>query len=313
MEVESGKVESNGIELCYEARGPADGEPLLFVMGLSAQMVFWPDSLLDRMAGRGFRVIRFDNRDVGESTRINGGKLPGPGALITRAALGLPIRAPYTLHDMVADTTGLLDALDIESAHWVGASMGGMISQLAAATRPERVRSLTSIMSSTNSRWLPPPRPSALKALMAPRVRIRDEEDFVLFGRQMVRTLGGPMLQSETLTDEIFRRSWRRGIYPRGIRQQFMAVLATGNIGGHLRQIRCPATVIHGTHDPLIRPAGGRASARRIPGARLSMIRRMGHDLPEEALPRIADLITETAHHASGRPEQAPDTMATAG
>ncbi len=313
MKVESGTVESNGIELCYEARGPVDGEPVLFVMGLSAQMVFWPEPLLERMVEQGFRVIRFDNRDVGKSTHIKGGKLPGPGALVTRAMLGLPIDAPYSLHDMVADSTGLLDALEIDSAHWVGASMGGMISQLAAATHPERVRSLTSIMSSTNSRWLPPPRPSALKTLMAPRVRIRDEEDFVQFGRQMVRTLGGPMLQSEALTEEIFRRSWRRGIYPRGIRQQFMAVLATGNIGGHLRQIRCPATVIHGTHDPLVRPAGGRASARRIPDARLSMIRRMGHDLPEEALPRIAELITETAHRARSRPERAPDAIPTAG
>lgn len=297
--LESGKVQSNGIELYYDARGPVSGKPLVFVMGLSAQMVFWPEPLLDRLADEGFRVIRFDNRDVGLSTRIRSGQLAAPGALVARSLLGLKITAPYTLHDMVADTLGLLDALQIERANLVGASMGGMISQLAAARHPERVMSLTSIMSSTNSRWLPPPRPAALKALVAPGARVKDEEDFIRFGTWMMQTIGGSLPQGDALTREMFRQSWRRGIYPRGVRQQLTAVMATGNLTSYVKQIRCPTLVIHGTHDPLIRPAGGKATARHVPNARLEMIEGMGHDLPEPALPRIAELIADHVRGAA--------------
>jgi pimeloyl-ACP methyl ester carboxylesterase len=153
--MESGKIATNGVELCFDTRGPADGEPLVFIMGLSAQMVFWPEPLLDDLAGRGYRVIRFDNRDIGHSTLLRE-KIPhSPWGAMTRFMLGLPVQAPYTLHDMVADTEGLLDELGHDSVHLVGASMGGMISQLMAGTRPERVRSLTSIMSSNNGRFLP--------------------------------------------------------------------------------------------------------------------------------------------------------------
>ena len=295
---ESGKIESNGIELFYESFGPKDAPPLLFIMGLSAQMVFWPKPLIDQLVAEGFRVIRFDNRDVGMSTRINGGRLLKPGALIARSWLGMNIPAPYTLHDMVADTVGLLDALELESAHFIGASMGGMISQLTAAGHPQRVKSLTSIMSGTNSRWLPPPKPSALKALVAPAAQIKGEEDFIAFGVGMMKALGGTLPQGDELTRQMFRESWQRGVYPRGIRQQLTAVLATGDLTKHVKRIQCPTTVIHGSHDPLIRPAGGKASARHIPGARLEIIKGMGHDLPEVVLPKIGSLIAETARRA---------------
>ena len=143
MTLTTGTIQSNGIELFYEARGPEAGEPVVFVMGLSAQMVFWPEPLLDALAERGYRVIRFDNRDVGLSTKLRAPATHAPGAAVARYFFGLPVRAAYTLHDMVADTVGLLDGLGIDRAHMVGASMGGMISKLMSARRPERVRSLT--------------------------------------------------------------------------------------------------------------------------------------------------------------------------
>ncbi|WP_223427712.1 alpha/beta fold hydrolase [Alcanivorax limicola] len=287
-----------GIELCYDERGPEDGTPLLFIMGLSAQMVFWPAPLLDDLAARGFRVIRFDNRDVGLSTKLRGAIRHSPAAAIARATLGLKVHAPYTLHDMVEDTCALLDALEIERAHLVGVSMGGMISQLMAATRAQRVSSLTSIMSGTNSRWLPPPKPAALKTLVAPRVRIENREQYIAFGHDMMKKIGGTLDPGAALVEQMFGESWERGLYPRGIRQQFFAVLATGDLTPHVKKIRCPATIIHGAEDPLIRPAGGKASAKHIPGARLHMIPGMGHDLPESVLPQIADLIEETVGRA---------------
>ncbi|MFN3713817.1 MAG: alpha/beta fold hydrolase [Alcanivoracaceae bacterium] len=300
MAVTTGTVKSNGIDLFYESRGPASGEPIVFVMGLSAQMVFWPEPLLDMLADKGYRVVRFDNRDVGLSTKLRAENQHDPAVAVMRYFFGLPVRSAYNLHDMVADTTGLLDALEIDRAHMVGASMGGMISQLMSARRPERVRSLTSIMSSPNTRWpLAPPKPSALKALVGPKVKIRDADQFVEFGRWMMRTLGGSMPTSDTLAEQMFRQSWERGLHPRGVRQQLMAVLSTGAFRHELKNIRVPATVIHGSDDPLIRPASGRASARAIPGARFELIRGMGHDLPDQALPKIASLIEETARRAN--------------
>lgn len=300
MTLTSGTIQSNGIELFYEARGPESGEPVVFVMGLSAQMVFWPEPLLDTLAERGYRVIRFDNRDVGLSTKLRAPATHGPAAAVARYFFGLPVRSAYTLHDMVNDTVGLLDGLGIDRAHMVGASMGGMISQLMSARRPERVRSLTSIMSSPNTRWpLAPPKPAALKTLVGPNVKIENVDQFVTFGKQMMRTLGGSLKTSDTLAEQMFRQSWERGLHPRGVRQQFMAIMATGPFRHELKKVRVPATVIHGSEDPLIRPASGRESARAIPGARFELIRGMGHDLPDAVLPRIADLIEQTARRAS--------------
>ncbi|EKF75972.1 alpha/beta hydrolase [Alcanivorax hongdengensis A-11-3] len=301
--MQSGTIASNGIELFYESRGPENGEPVVFVMGLSAQMVFWPDVLLDELAEQGYRVIRFDNRDVGKSTRIRKRFKQGPMGAIVRSMLRMKVESAYTLHDMVADTVGLLDGLGIDKAHLVGASMGGMISQLTAATHPDRVLSLTSIMSSTNSPLLPPPKPAALKTLVAPRVKIETEEQFIEFGLAMMAKLGGTLPQGTEELTEMYRQSWARGINPRGIRNQFMAIMATGNFTRQLKQVRCPTTVIHGGADPLIRPAGGRASARAIRGAHLSIIPGMGHDFPPSVIDRIATLIVENVQRAQGQGE----------
>ena len=292
----SGKVASNGIELFYESRGPEDGEPIVFIMGLSAQMVFWPEPLLDALASQGYRVIRFDNRDVGLSTRLRGERLPEAPAAMARYFLGLPVQSLYTLHDMVADTLGLLDALDIERAHLVGASMGGMIAQLLSARHPERVHSLVSIMSGPNSRWpLAPPKPAAMKTLVGPRKRIDTVEQFVEHGRWFMRTLGGRLPTSDVLIKQMFSQAWERGLYPRGVRQQFLGILATGSFRHELRKVVAPTTVIHGSEDPLIRPVSGRASAKAIANARFELIRGMGHDLPDAALPKIAELIASNA------------------
>lgn len=294
MQITSGKIQTNGIELFYEARGPEAGEPILFVMGLSAQMVFWPEALLNALAELGYRVIRFDNRDVGLSTKFKAPVTHGPVEAMLRYWFGLPLKVQYTLHDMVRDTIGLIDGLGYERVHLVGASMGGMISQLAAIHYPDRVLSLTSIMSSPNSRLLPPPKPAALKTLVGPRIRIENVDQYVVFGKQMMQRLGGVLAQADEVMEAMFRQSWERGLHPRGIRQQFFAILAAGSFRRELCRIKAPTTIIHGDSDPLIRPAGGRMSAKHIAGARLHMIRGMGHDFPQAVINDIAESIVET-------------------
>ncbi|HLR17052.1 MAG TPA: alpha/beta hydrolase [Alcanivoracaceae bacterium] len=287
-----------GITLAYDERGDKDAPVVLFIMGLSAQMVFWPEPLLNAVAEQGYRVIRFDNRDVGHSTKIRGRIHYSPNVAIARALIGLDIKPPYTLHDMVTDTLGLMDELDIEKAHLVGASMGGMISQLLAGKHPERVLSLTSIMSSSNHRFLPPPTFAALKTLVGSRVQINSEEEYVAYGKKMMRVIGGTLDHDSPLIEQMFAESWQRGLYPRGVLQQFMATLSTGDLRPYLRKIKCPTRVIHGTVDPLLRPACGRSSAKNIKGAKLSMLKGMGHDLPESLLPTISKLIVENAQEA---------------
>lgn len=285
----------NGISLAYDERGAKDAPVVLFIMGLSAQMVFWPEPLLNAVAEQGFRVVRFDNRDVGHSTKIRGKLHYGAFHAIARAYVGLDIKPPYTLHDMVEDTVGLLDELDIKKAHLVGASMGGMISQLMAGKYPERVASLTSIMSSSNHRFLPPPKLAALKTLVGPRVRIETEEEYVAHGKELMKIIGGTLPQGDAILEQMFSESWQRGLYPRGILQQFLGILATGDLRPYLRKITCPTRVIHGTKDPLLRPACGKSSAKNIKGAKLSLLKGMGHDLPESLLPTVAQLIVDNA------------------
>ena len=180
-----------------------------------------------------------------------------------------------------------------------------MISQLLAIHHPDRVASLTSVMSSPNSRLLPPPKISALKALVGPRVRIQNVDQYVEFGKKMLTILGGVLPRDDDDIEALFRQTWERGLHPRGVHQQFMAIMATGSFRKYLSRIKAPTTVIHGESDPLIRPAGGRLSARMIPGARLHLIKGMGHDLPAKVLPEIAESIIETTRRAR-RPDAVP-------
>ncbi len=289
----------NGLQLCYQQFGPEDGEPLVFIMGLGAQMVFWPLPLLENLADRGYRIIRFDNRDIGHSEKLRAKTHRNSMVSMARYLLRLKVDALYNLDDMVDDTIALLDELDIQRAHLIGASMGGMIAQLTAATHPDRVKSLTSIMSNTNSPWLPPSKPSALWALIGPREQPTTCEGYIAMGRELMKKIGGSHPQGELL-DDMMRESWERGINPRGVVQQFMAIMATGDFSSRLRQVKCPTTIIHGAADPLLRPAGGKASAKAIKGAELHLINGMGHDLPPAVIPQVADLVDRNARKALG-------------
>jgi pimeloyl-ACP methyl ester carboxylesterase len=284
---------ANGIEIAYQEIGDADGEPLLLVMGLAVQMIGWDEELCAMLAARGFRAIRFDNRDVGHSTMIEAAGVPRR----TDMLLGRRRTAPYLLRDMAEDAFGLLDRLGIEAAHVVGASMGGMIAQTMAIRRPQRVRSLVSIMSTTGSRWLGVPTWKAFGTLFARPPLGREAS--IEHTLKVFRIIGSPAYpMDEARFRELAGESYDRSHSRAGIARQLHAVTASGDRTRALRRLRVPTTVIHGGSDPLVRPTAGRATARAIPGARLRVIPGMGHDLPRELWPAIVDEIAATAARA---------------
>lgn len=294
-----GDVTANGIKIHYEMTGPAHGDALLLVMGLSAQLVHWPDAFCAQLVDKGFRVIRFDNRDIG---------LSGSGASrvrirlqrdMLRSKLGAKIDANYTLYDMAKDTVGLLDALGIAKAHLVGASMGGMISQIVAATHPERVLSLTSIMSSTNSPKLPLPKFSVLLQLAPPFGVKHDRASVIARVVKMFGLIGSPgyptpLAERQRVAALAFDRAYR----PAGMLRQTHGILATGSFEHVLGNVQAPTQVIHGLDDPLVNVAGGRRSAQLIRGAKLELIPGMGHDFPAGLFPRWVELIATNAARA---------------
>jgi len=292
---------ANGIELCYQEMGDPDGEPLLLVMGLATQMIAWDEEFCGMLAERGFRVVRFDNRDIGRSTRIKAAGMPGKLDMF----LGRRGTAPYLLRDMAADTFGLMDHLGIESAHVVGASMGGMIAQTTAIERPERVRSITSIMSTTGSRRVGHPSYRTFGLLLGkpPREREAAIERVV----KTFKTIGSPGYPfEEERVRQIAGRSFDRGHSEAGIARQLHAITASGDRTPGLRQLDLPALVIHGKNDVLVNPSGGRATAKAIPNARLKMVEGMGHDLPRALWPTFVEEIAATAARA---PEAKPVTQ----
>jgi pimeloyl-ACP methyl ester carboxylesterase len=285
---------ANGLELCYQEMGDPDGEPLLLVMGLATQMLGWDERLCSLLAERGFRVVRFDNRDIGRSTRID--RAGAPSLLDTLA--GRRASAPYLLRDMAADSFGLMDHLGWDSAHIVGASMGGMIVQTMAIERPERVRSLVSMMSTTGNRWTGLPTVKALGVLFSKRPS--DREAFIERGVNTFRVIGSSGYPfDEQHVRDIAGRAFDRGVSGAGVARQLHAITASGDRTSALERLDLPATVIHGNRDPLIRPSGGRATARAIPGARLKIIDGMGHDLPRDLYPAFADEFEATAARAA--------------
>jgi pimeloyl-ACP methyl ester carboxylesterase len=289
---------ANGIEISYQEIGDPDGEPLLLIMGLATQMLAWDEGFCEMLAERGFRVVRFDNRDIGGSTKIEAAGLPKR----TDMLLGRRSTAPYLLRDMADDTTGLMDHLGIESAHLVGASMGGMIAQTVAIRRPERTRSLVSMMSSTGNRWLGVPARKAWGALFARAGSGR--EGAIEHSVWIFRTIGSPAYpMDEARLRELAAASYDRSHSRAGVARQLHAVTASGDRSTALRKLRLPATVIHGCSDPLIRPVCGRATARAIPGSHLRLVEGMGHDLPEELWPTFVDEIATAASRA-GRAER---------
>jgi pimeloyl-ACP methyl ester carboxylesterase len=287
------RAPANGIEIVYETIGDPGDPPLLLVMGLGMHLIHWDRELCDQLAARGFRVIRFDNRDAGRSTQID-----APVPNIARAMAGLRIEAPYLLDDMAEDAFGLLGHLGIEAAHVAGASMGGMIAQTMAIRRPERVRSLTSIMSTTGERRAGRPklRVWGLLARRAPKGKEAYVEYFVRVFR-LIRSKRFPF--EEQRIRELAAATYERGHRPAGTARQLAAIMASGDRTEQLRELRVPTTVFHGRSDPLVPFRGGRATAEAIPGARLIAIPGMGHDLPREVWPQLVDAIAETAARAA--------------
>jgi pimeloyl-ACP methyl ester carboxylesterase len=286
---------NTGIELYYEDHGDRARPVILLVMGLGAQLTLWPDELVEVLVGEGFRVIRYDNRDIGLSQKMEGQRAPKPAMQVLRKKLGFPARVPYTLRDMADDGIGLMDALGIARAHVVGASMGGMIAQLTAIHHPERLLTLTSIMSTTGSSRLPQAEKHAIEALTAP-LKALDEETVVAHGLNIARNIGSPgyPFDPEVQREKVLK-GVRRSVYPAGLPRQLAAIIDDGDRTARLAGVRVPTLVLHGEADPLVKLAGGEATAAAIPGARLVTIPGWGHDLPSALVPRIAG---EIAGHA---------------
>jgi len=282
---------ANGITIEYEEFGDRSGRPLLLIMGLGAQMILWPEEFCEQLAARGHRVVRFDNRDVGKSSWFDQFGVPDVVAAVGASLARQPVKAPYLLRDMAADAVGLLDGLGIDRAHVVGASMGGMIAQSVAIEFPSRVRTLTSIMSTTGNPDLPPANPEAMGVLLAPPPTTRDEA--IERSVSVFRTIGSPGFPfDETEMRERAARGFDRGFNPAGTVRQLVAILASGSRKEALKALRLPALVIHGKDDPLVPFPAGEDTAAAIPGAELMAIEGMGHDLPRPLWPRFVGAIS---------------------
>jgi pimeloyl-ACP methyl ester carboxylesterase len=281
------------IEICYETFGVPSASPLLLVMGLSSQMILWDDEFCETLAGEGFWVIRFDNRDVGRSTILREAGIPKQWQLLTRDARG----AAYSLDDMAADAVGLLDHLEIPAAHVVGASMGGMIAQVIAVGHPDRVLSLVSIMSTTGNRRVGQPQPRVALRMLR-RVR-RDREGYIEDHLNTYRVIGSRRFDfDEARKRERAGRCFDRGVHPSGSARQMAAIVTAPDRTPLLSELRAPTTVIHGDSDPLVNISGGRATAKAVRDARMVVLEGMGHDLPRELWPQIIGAIAQNAERA---------------
>ncbi len=290
---------NDGIEVFYEELGSGDDPPLLLVMGLGAQMLSWDTELCELLVSRGFRVIRFDNRDVGLSTKLDDQTVDFAA---TFAALlkGQQVEVPYLLSDMADDAVGLLDHLGIGAAHIVGASMGGMIVQTMAIEHPERVLSMTSIMSTTGATDVGQPGQEAMRVLL--QRPPADREGAIEHSVEVSRLLHGPSFPfDEDRARRKAAEAYDRSFYPEGVSRQLLAIVASGDRTAALRGLDVPTLVIHGDHDPLVTYSGGQATAAAIPGAELLTIEEMGHSIPEETWPQIVDAIARLVERANAR------------
>ncbi len=291
------QTRANGLSISYEDKGPRDAPVILLVMGLGGQLTLWPDEFVDALNARGFRTLRYDNRDVGLSTRFEAAGVPNLKWMFVKAAIGLPVRPAYTLADMASDAIALLGQLGVDRAHIVGASMGGMIVQHIAARFPERVLSLTSIMSTTGNRRLPRAQKEAMRAL-ANRPMGGDAEEMIAYSVRAARVIGSPAYPpDEVRLQRRVRADYERGFYPQGVARQMAAIIADGDRRPMLKEIRTPTLVIHGEDDPLVPLAGGRDTAENIAGARLITIPGMGHDLPLALVDTLTGAIADHAEH----------------
>lgn len=286
---------ANGIAIEVDDQGPASAEPLLLVMGLGMQLTAWPQELVQLLISRGFRVIRMDNRDAGLSQSMDHLGKAHVGWAALAHAMHMPVHAPYSLHDMARDCLGVLDALGIASAHVCGASLGGMVAQHLAARYAQRVRSLTLMMTSSGARHLPQPSWAVRRALMS-RPDGKHPQAVVAHLQGVLTLIGSPAYpddpeQQRQRVQAMVQRAWR----PAGTARQLVAVAADGDRSSLLRGIVAPTVIIHGQADPLVPVAAAHDLAQRIPGARLDIVPGMGHDLPQQLLPRFADEIAQNA------------------
>jgi pimeloyl-ACP methyl ester carboxylesterase len=288
---------ANGVELYYEVHGDAGAATVLLIMGLGMPAALWPDEFVDTLRNRGFGVVLFDNRDCGRSTRFSQAPVPRIPVAMVRALLGRPMAATYTLTDMALDAAAVLDAAGVERAHVVGVSMGGMIAQVLAALQPQRVQSLTSIMSSTGN---PNPRLAvgsrrAMRALLTrPPLDPADVAGAVDHLESLFGVIGSPGYPQEPARLRAhLERAARLGLYPEGTARQLGAILASGDRRTMLRGVVAPTLVIHGAADPLVPVAAGRDTAKHIAGARLEVIEGMGHDFPPQLMTQVAARIAD--------------------
>lgn len=291
-------IKANGIQIEYDTFGDPAAEPLLLIMGLGSQMILWHEDFCRMLADAGHHVIRFDNRDVGLSTKFDDAGIPEVTQIIAALIEGTPLQAPYTLDDMADDAVGLLDHLGIERAHICGASMGGMIAQTVAIRHQPRVKSLVSIMSTTGDRSVPLAKPEALAFLMTPPPAERDA--LIEHSVKLWRTIGSPGFPF----DENFVRArsaqvYDRCFHPQGQVRQFAAILAHGSRREGLKGVRVPTLVIHGVDDPLVPVEGGKDTAAHIPGAELMLVDGMGHDNPRPVWPHAVEAITRLTRRAA--------------
>jgi pimeloyl-ACP methyl ester carboxylesterase len=290
-------ISANNITLCWDSFGKPADPAVILIAGMGSQMIAWDDEFCVRLAVRGFRVIRFDNRDVGKSTWLKSAGTPDMMAAMTRAWLKQPVDAPYVLADMAADVTGLMDGLGIAAAHVVGASMGATIAQTLAIRNPERMLSMTSIMSTTGDPALPSPSPGAVAAVMRPLPR--SLESYVEQYVDTWRTLrAGRFPEEETRDRARAVRNHRRGLNPAGGARHLAAILASGSRRQALRTLSLPTVVIHGALDPLVPLAAGLQTAESIPGAELIVLEDMGHALSMPLWPQIIDGIVAVSARA---------------
>ena len=285
-------VTANGIQIEYETFGNPSGRPLLLVIGLGGQLIWWDERLCQDLVSRGHYVIRYDNRDTGLSSKFDQAGKPDVMGTMGKILSGDKSSVPYTIEDMADDGAGLLDAMGIPCAHICGMSMGGMIAQTIALRHPSRVLSLTSIYSHTGNPKLPQPKPEVLSALLTPIPTERAAYiEYMLGFHKMFTGHGYPM--DEEWTRRNMAASYDRCFYPHGVGRQVIAIMAQNNRKAALASIKVPVLVIHGTDDPLVPVEGGKETAAAIPGARLILIEGMGHDLPHGgAWPQIVDAIT---------------------
>ncbi len=291
--MQASEVDANGLTFHFEVGGNPEHPTILLIMGLGAQMLLWTETFCQQLIERGFRVIRFDNRDIGLSSkirkknqRLNTLKLMG------RFSLGLSSQgSPYTLYDMAEDASQLIDALKLDSVHVIGASMGGMIAQILAAKHPEQVKTLNLLFTSNNRALLPPPGYRQLQALIG-KPKGHDEDSMVEHAAHLVTMIGSPQHLNLDKSRAFTRVLYRRSFSPAGVMQQYLAVLCTGSLAAIDRQIRKPTLILHGSCDKLVTPAHGRAVAKAIHGAKFKLIDGMGHDIPDALAPKLAELYT---------------------